>query len=510
MTFHGMLSQRPAATIDRQPGAPACFVDLHLDQIVDAVVAGYQDYDLKPIFHAWPADADTVRYRQEIMQDLERTFLLERVHRFAAAMRAMRQHLSRAEKLYYRYEKAARFLSAVAIYCDAVEALASDLGAADLQSRGFLAFRQYLSDHARSDRFAALAAETRGLKADLAEVRYCLLLKDDSLRVRRYDGEADYSVEIESVFDRFRQGAVKSYLAEFPASEDMNHIEAAVLELVARLYPELFQRLDTYCSEHDDYADKVIQDFDREVHFYLSYLGYIAPLRRAGLRFCYPAVSSTSKEVYVRDGFDLALATKLVLEGTPVVCNDVHLRGRERIFVVSGPNQGGKTTFARMFGQLHYLASLGCPVPGREARLILFDRLFTHFEREEDITTLRGKLEDDLVRIHQILGEATPRSIVIMNEIFTSTALKDAVFLSRAIMEHLVDLDLVCVWVTFVEELASASEKAVSLVSTIVPGNPESRTYRIIRRPADGAAYALAIAEKHRLTHAQLRERLAS
>jgi DNA mismatch repair ATPase MutS len=289
----------------------------------------------------------------------------------------------------------------------------------------------------------------------------------------------------------------------------MNPVEAQVLDLVARLYPDVFFHLDTFQQDHANYLDKTVARFDREIQFYVAYLEFVAIFRKAGLPFCIPRVSDTSKEICSYEGFDLALAKKLVQENKPVVCNDFFLKDKERIFVITGPNQGGKTTFARAFGQLHYLAALGCcPVPGRKAQLFLFDRLFAHFEREEDIDNLKSKLEDDLVRIHAIFTQSTSRSIIIINEMFTSTTVKDALFLGRKVLEQAMKLDVLCVYVTFLDELTSL-EKTVSVVGGVVPENPELRTYKIQRRPADGLSYAIAIVRKNRLTYDEIQERIS-
>jgi DNA mismatch repair protein MutS len=512
MSLLSILFDRSADQANAQHAqAPPFLVDLNLDQVVDAITANWAEYDLKPFFFTSLQRVESVAYRHEVFEDLENPSLLARVRSFAEAMRDTRVHLKNAsEKLHYTHQRNAWFLDAVELYCDAVKRLAADLSTETVHSRGLSTLRDHVTRYAASRAFVALGEEMKELKVDLATVKCCVLVKGSSFTVRKYEGESDYSAEVEATFEKFKQGAVRDYLVHYKTSYDMNHIEGVVLDFVGRLYSDIFSHLHDYCERNANFLDETLVVFDREIHFYIAYLEHIVGFRGAGLRFCYPRISAKSKEMHNCDGFDLALAHKLAGEKKPLVCNDFYLKGHERVVVVTGPNQGGKTTFARTFGQLHYLASLGCPVPGREAQLFLFDRLFTHFEKEEDIRTLRGKLEDDLVRIHRILSQATPRSIIIMNEIFTSTTLQDEIFLSTKLIKKIIALNLICVWVTFVDELASFGPQTVSMVSTVVPDNPAVRTLKIVRRPADGLAYAIAIARKYRLTYDSIKERIKS
>jgi DNA mismatch repair protein MutS len=512
MNFVSILFDKPADCFSAQQAtAPAFFVDLNLDQIVDAVTANWSEYNLKPFFYFPLSDIEAIRYRHEVFQDLEIPILLESVKSFAQSMRDVRKHLMLTKKLYYQYHNKAWFLCAANTYCDAIMRLLGELTDISPKSYGFLAFRDYLTSYTASSYFASLFNDAKTLNADVSNVKYCVLIQDNSFTVRNYEFESDYSAEIGKTFEKFQQGTVKDYRAKYHSSpEDMNHIEAKILDFVALSNPDLFSRLDHFCMLHANFVDKTISEFDREINFYIAYLEHIARFMRVGLRFCYPHVSSKTKTVYDHDGFDLALAQKLTDSNASIVCNNFFLKDKERIIVVTGPNQGGKTTFARTFGQLHHLASIGCPVPGRDAQLFLPDQLFTHFEREENVQTLRGKLEVDLTRIHSILEQATPRSVVIMNEIFTSTTLQDELFLSTKVMEKIAKLDLLCVWVTFVDELASFSDQIVSMVSMIDLDNPTLRTFKIVRRPADGLAHAMAIAEKYQLTYDRLKERIKS
>lgn len=498
---------------DREPGPPAgqppYFSDLNLDQIVDAVVAGRDEYDLRPFFHGpLLRDPDAVAYRHEVFRDLEDESIRAAVVAFADGMRTMRRRLGLVRDQHHRREKQRWFLDAATAYCDTVAALADALARTGPRSRGLRAFGGYLEDHVRSSGFAGLAAEARAVLDGLARVRYTLRIKGTRVTVSTHEGEPDYGVEVEEVFRRFRQGEAGTHELSVSDPGSMDHVEARIAELVARLHPRAFAALDAFCARHRAFADETIVRFDREAQFYLAYREHLERVEQAGLACSYPAVSSDAKETAVEGAFDLALATKLASERARVVRNDLALRGPERILVVTGPNQGGKTTFARAFGQLHHLAGLGLPVPAARARLFLADAIFTHFERVEDVTSLRGKLDDELVRVREILERAGGDSVVVVNEIFASTALEDAVDLGTRVLARLVERDCLAVCVTFVDELASLGPATVSMVAGVEPDDPSTRTFRIERRPADGRAYAWALADKYGLSAEGVRRRI--
>jgi DNA mismatch repair protein MutS len=501
-----LFGQQPAEPVAFQP---ACFRDLNLDQLVDAVVAGRDEYDLRPFFHTPLQEPGAVAYRHEVFHDLERPRVRQAVVEFSDALRRVRQFLKLIETQRYAYERERWQLDAAIVYHEAVTALAARLVELEPGSCALRRLQALLGGYVASDDFTGLVAETREVTDGLDRVRYTVRIDGARVTVSPFRGESDYSAEVEGTFARFRQGEVEDHLVRLGDPGAMDHVEARIAELVARLYPEEFAALDDFSARRREFVQPLLASFEREVQFYLAWLEHAERLREVGVEFCYPQVSDRSKQAKVAGAVDLALATKLLDEGASPVPNDVVLEGEEHVAVVTGPNNGGKTTFARMAGQLHYLAALGVPVGAKSAQLFLADRVFTHFERQEEVSSLHGKLDDELLRVKEILEQASGDSLIVLNELFASATLADSVFLGGEVLARIAELGCLAVWVTFVDELASPSPATASVVATVEPDDPSRRTFRLVRRPADGRAYAWALAAKYGLSPERLAERLA-
>ena len=511
MAFRSILFRSTENRLDDnkiEENAPSFFIDVNLDQIINDICGKKEVYNLKPFFYTKLDNIPAIKYRQEVMAELQNPLLHAHIESFAEQIRKMNTLLSGAKESSYKYEKARLFLDAVSNYVKAIIELKDNLSNAELKSVGFLEFQIFLADYTNSSGFGLLSQETKSLIAELDAVMYCVRIKDLHIEVSPAVSRSDYSKEVENTFDIFKQEPVKDYRIEFEPSQGISRVQSFILEGVAQLYPKIFQNLEDYAKVHENFLDKTIERFDREIQFYVAYLDYISVLKTAGLSFCYPEITNSKNELYTYEGFDLALANKLTRQKSTIVCNDFQLSNPERMLVITGPNQGGKTTYARTIGQLHYLANIGCAVPGKKAKLFLFDHIFTHFEKEERTEDHRSKLESDLIKTHQILSASTENSILIMNEVLSSTTLQDAVYLSEKVMYKIFQLDAICVWVTFIDELATLNEMTVSMVSTVDPENPAIRTFKIVRKETTGLAYALSLAEKYKVTYKDITERI--
>lgn len=484
--------------------------DLALDQVFDPItrVAPRASVACRVL----QASVPDVMYRQEVFQALEQPELRSAVDRFLASMAVCDRWEGGAARASYPYQAELWRLSAITGYVTAVQTFATELPAALTRTRtrthGWQGLARHLSRYLASPTFGALKSESLDIAGQIAAVRYNALIRDGGrVAIARTDDEPDLREAVLATFERFRQGDETDHRTTFREVE-VDHVQAWMLERAAELHAGLFENLVTFTGGNKKYRDRVLAQFADDVRFYLAYLDYVAPLRQAGLPLCYPDLSPTSKDLAVTDCWDLALAAHAHASGDRVVTNDLSMSGSERILVISGPNQGGKTTTARMFGQLHYLAALGCPVPAREARLFLCDQVLTIFDREERLDTIEGRLGDQVQRLRAMFDQATGRTIIVMNEVFSSTALHDARILTADVLARISDLDALAVCVTFIDELSRLNEKTVSMVSQVDPEDPALRTFRVERRPADGRAYARALAAKHGLTLNQARTQL--
>lgn len=489
---------------------PPFAIDLHLDEVAVALERERAGPGSGALAFTRLRDPDAIGFRHEVFRDLESPSLRGALTEFTARMQTVHDHLTHAAGIAHPPERQRWRLEAADTYGVAVVAVAAAMEEASPASRGLVAAHAALRAYVASDAFTDLVADTGRLLAELAGVTYRLRIDENRIVVGRHDGESDYGAEVLATFARFRRSSVPTPVpVDVFSTVDMNPVEVEILDKIRRLHPAVFRALEAFSQRHGAFLDPAVATFANELRFYLAWLGLIRPLQDAGLPFCYPEVSATDTALEARDLFDLALALRRDPVGEGIVTNDLQLSAAEQLLVITGPNQGGKTTFARAIGQLHHLAAIGVPVPGSHARLGLGNAVHTLFARAEDPSDLTGRLEAELTRARQILDALRPGDVVIMNESFASTTADDSLALDRALVGEITGRGAVCVVVTFLTELAAVDPAIASLTGVMDPLDPTRPTFRLERRPADPLAHARAVADIHGLGYDAIRERLA-
>ncbi|MGH9685615.1 MAG: MutS-related protein, partial [Candidatus Acidiferrales bacterium] len=124
MPFDSILFEDADRARSETSQVPPFFADLNLDQIVDSITAGFEEYELKPFYYTRLTDLDAIHYRQEVMQDLDDKPVMQAVESFSHRMRRMRTFLTQSKQFQsYKHAMTRRFLAAVGTYCEAVQGL---------------------------------------------------------------------------------------------------------------------------------------------------------------------------------------------------------------------------------------------------------------------------------------------------------------------------------------------------------------------------------------------------
>ena len=219
-----------------------------------------------------------------------------------------------------------------------------------------------------------------------------------------------------------------------------------------------------------------------ELAFYLGCLNLHSKLTGKQEPACFPEPLPAGQLTLTAEGiYDVCLTLHL---GTRAVGNDVSADGKSLV-MITGANQGGKSTLLRSLGLAHLMMQAGMFTGARSLRAGVCNGVFTHYKREEDATMQSGKLDEELSRMSEIAGQITRHSILLCNESFASTNEREGSEIARQVVRAMLHKQIKVFFVTHMYDLAHSFhaqrlDGALFLRAERQPGG--QRTFRFAER----------------------------
>ena len=270
----------------------------------------------------------------------------------------------------------------------------------------------------------------------------------------------------------------------------------------------------TYVLENTDFLIEIMP----EIEFLVKGTELLARLRDKGYDLTTPEIMPTSEKMLVAaDLYNPAVALKL-REGEEIVPNDVDFNSENAfIYVLTGPNRGGKSVITCALGLAVSMMQLGMFVPAKSAKISPVDAIFTHFPTGADDTIDKGRLGEECARLGEIFDCVTPESLVLLDESLSSTGSFEGSYIAAEVLSGISMVGCRCLFATHLHELAAEigriNETTVrsggARVDTLVAGIEEGqRSFKIYRAKPDGKSYARDIAERYGLTYENILKKI--
>jgi hypothetical protein len=517
----------------------AASADLELPRIVTALVdsdapagrrASRERFAME-VLGQLLTDPDVIAYRQAVLADLlDRPALCRQLEELLPSLEALAD-APRGER--YRptadpgLERVARRLADLELLVDSVSGLAQALGQAEPASAGLRFVGERLSHLRTSPEFAALERELPGLREMLGSVRSATIgvnlgpdLTPESatildLGTQPIEGRRGLLWRLLGGGDASGHGLTPLQRGEAGPLGRPNELVRDLRHLLGDVIGPVASALDRFARVSTDRLGQL----GAELALLLVAVRLFCRLREAGLPVCLPTcLPVEERRTELVDAYDVGLALSHVDQPSGVVTNAIRFGAESgRVWVLTGPNRGGKTTYTRSVGVAQVLFQAGLLVPAGSACMSPVDAIYTHFPSREESRLGQGRLDQEAERLAAIFRQATPSSLILLNEALAGTSALEALDLARGLVRGLRLLGARSIYVTHLHELASDVDE----INRMTPGDGKvgslladseaeaaaespRRTYRIVARPPQGVSFAVEIAEQHGISYAQL------
>ncbi len=290
----------------------------------------------------------------------------------------------------------------------------------------------------------------------------------------------------------------------------MNNLNVTVTDMLQGVVRNLKTVLNKYVNISGYALSALISEFT----FYIKWAELVDKLLAAGAVLTKPEIVDTPRAFKGEGIYNMKLAIhKLENPGEEIVQNDLDFCDEHRVYILTGPNRGGKTTITQAVGILYLLAQNGIFVPGSKVSLCPVDNIYTHFPADENQTVDLGRLGEESKRFSEIFARATVHSLLLLNESFATTSFTEGLYIAKDITRSMKYLGANAIFNTHMHELAASldemnaqldtPDRAVSLITGVEAGK---RSYKISIAPPQGLSFAQDIAEKYGVTFAQLQQ----
>lgn len=260
----------------------------------------------------------------------------------------------------------------------------------------------------------------------------------------------------------------------------------------------------SYVLENTDFLLNLLP----EMEFLIKGTNLLRTLKTKGLELCRPEIFTETRAFCANELYNPCVALKVDDE---IVTNDVDFSENDAlIFVLTGPNRGGKSVITCAIGIAQAMMQLGMFVPAKDAKISISDGIFTHFPTGADDTIDKGRLGEECARLREIFENVSSKSLVLLDESLSSTGSFEASYIASEVLAGLSRVGCRCLFSTHLHELAAeidnintrtSADKGVR-IDTLVAGIEEGkRSFKIVRAKPDGKSYARDIADKYGLSY---------